>query len=205
MLIRQSAVLVTTSLIFGRDGWQGDPLEAFIAYGAPAIPAAFEAALLPLQPGELLPAPEASEHKLRTRHAKQRPSHASFWLGPPSAAGQIVTMPTEALTAAFAPSTYASLRLRTVYDLPHSAYGRSLLIRISQPGEQPPPLGVVTVRLEDKDTLRARVTLCTLDGAETELVVSGWPHHAGATAPPRAPRRPDDELCVRIEREPQAP
>jgi hypothetical protein len=196
VLFRAGTALITTDVTFTRGDWRGGELEVFVAYGAPGVPTAFDAHLLALEPGRLLPPEDARGQGLGARHAQRRPPGASHWIGPPSSAGQLVRLPGAALELALGPSGLGALRLREVHAFrPAEGGRRSLLVRVSRPGGGPMPVGALTVRGEGVTLDDVSAARCPA-GADEPLVVSGRQHPQGARPPPRAPRGADDELCV---------
>jgi hypothetical protein len=200
---RRDAALVTTDLTFARSpASRGADLVAFVAYGAPGLPRAFEARLLPVERGRFAPPPgDDGGEALATAHVTRAPDETAFALGAPNRAGQTVRLPGPALGRAFGPSGLACLRTRAVHLLRADNDRASVVVRLAAPpGAAPYPLGEIDVRGEGVTLARPAASLCrAAGGAELALALAGAPPPPGGFAPPRAPRSAGDDLCVSTE------
>lgn len=160
--------------------------EAFVAYGAPGVPRAFDARLLAVPADRLFPDDDGGGIAAPTSHAPRAPDTAAGLLGPRTFAGQVVRVPD-----APADAPLVALRLRSVVELPERDRTRSLVVRVSPPGATV-PLGFV--RVSGAGVANATATLCSPDG-KTPLALDG--PGPGLVPPSRAPRRPGEDLCVR--------
>ncbi len=202
VLFRRNAALVTTDLTFARGAaYRGGDLAAFAAYGAPGLPKAFEARLVPVERGRFSPPDgEGEGEALPATHVTQAPDGVALSLGGPHRAGQALRLPAAALARAFEPSGLAALRLRAVHLLRADGPRASLVVRLAAPpGAAPFPLGEVSLRGEGVALLSPAAALCRPAGPDLALALAGAPPPPGALAPPRAPRSAGDELCVSAE------
>lgn len=201
VLFRRNAALVTTDLTFVRGAYRGGDLSAFVAYGAPGLPRAFDARLLPVERGRFSPPAEAEGgDALPASHATHAPDGIAFSLGGPNRAGQALRLPAAALERALEPSGLAALRLRAIHVLRAEGPRASLVVRLAAPpGVAPYPLGEVSLRGEGVALLSPAAALCRPSGPDLALALAGAEPPPGALAPPRAPRTAGDELCVSTE------
>jgi len=199
VIFRRNAALVTTDLVFTRGSFHLENLDVFLAYGAPGIPRAFEARLLPVPEGYFLPSEsESSAVSLRTEHVTHAPSQTAFGLGPRPQAGQLVHLPSHLVADGLKPTGAAALRWRTVHTVVGDEASASLVIRVSSPaGVAPYPVGQITLRGEGVSLVNPSASWCGPQGDGAELALVGSPSPPSALSPLRAPRSPNDELCVR--------
>lgn len=163
--------------------------EAFVAYGAPGVPRAFDARLLAVPADRLFPDDDGGGIAAPTSHAPRAPDTAAGLLGPRTFAGQVVRVPD-----APADGPLVALRLRSVVELPERDRTRSLVVRVSPPGATV-PLGLVRVAGPGATGVTgATATLCSPD-AKTPLALDG--PGPGLVPPSRAPRHAGEDLCVR--------
>ncbi len=189
LIQKRGQILVITDLSFEKTDRPRD-WELFLAYGAPGMPRAFEAELVPVAPDALFARAEAHGAPLVTTHVPAAPSDAEAAIGPREAAGQVVRIPREPGTGRF-----FVIRVRALHAIPARAVEPSVLVRISHDGSTL-PLGPLFVRRDDPKTV-AVANLC----GGPRLAIVGEP---GGTSPLVAPRQPADELCVRFVK-PSAP
>jgi hypothetical protein len=201
VLFRRNAALVTTDLTFTRGAsYRGGDLSAYVAYGAPGLPKAFDARLLPVERGRFSPREGDGGEALSAAHATHAPDGIALALGGTVRAGQALRLPAAALGRAFEPSGLAALRVRAVHALRSDADRASLVIRLAGPPGSPPyPLGEVSLRGEGVSLRSPSASLCRPASPDVALVPVGAAPSPGAFAPPRAPRSAADELCVRAE------
>ncbi|MCU0682372.1 MAG: hypothetical protein MUF34_08975 [Polyangiaceae bacterium] len=201
VLFRRDAALVTTELTFARSpAYRGAELAAFVAYGAPGLPRAFEARLLPVERGRFSPSDGEAGEALTGTHATHAPDGVALSLGGPNRAGQALRLPAASLQRAFEPSGLAALRLRAVHLLREGSTRASLVVRLgAPPGASPYPLGEISLRGDGVALRNPSAALCRPAGADLVLALSGAPPPPGALAAPRAPRLAGDELCVSAE------
>ena len=202
VLATDEAALATTDLAIARGAWDGLPFDFFVAYGAPALPAAFEARVLAFPTDGVLPAQSAAGEALATSHAYEAPAHAAFSLGRGQAAGQIVRVDAAVLARAFAVGSTdrAFLRLRAVHRFLGAArFVPSCLVRLDTPRLGVLPLGAVTVRNDsDKGPGLGAATsakLCRVDGTTVPLRIAQGAPDAGL-APFLTRRQAGEDLCV---------
>lgn len=192
---------VTSDIVLSRGDWAGDELRFHVAYGAPAVPLAFEAWLCSAQAGEsspetCIPLPHAT--------AVRAAPDAAFILGPSAMAGEEIELSHEALSSFFTDAVSTSravLRLRTLRALPsESASGeREVLIRLDREGKKPRPPASLEVEAVDGATLRkVQARLCGPEGADEHLpILSTAPDKPSVHSP--IPRREvQGDLCVRF-------
>ena len=195
VVLRANAALVTTDLTFTRGTRPtGGALDAFVAYGAPSIPRAFEAQLIAVEEGRFAAPLEARGKPVASQHAQQAPAGTAVRLGPATAAGQAFRMPGSAIDEALETSGLGLLRIRAIHALPEGSGVRSVLVRIS--GRAALPLGAISIRAEQGKLVDASARLCPPTGASTPLALAGQRAILPLLAPPRAPRSSIDELCV---------
>ena len=195
---RADAALVTTDVTFARGAYLTGDRELFVAYGSPGVPLSFAAESLAVDEGRFSPPPAARGQALESFHAQRAPPEASFALGPHSFAGQRILLPGPRIAEALSTSGLGALRLRAVVSLAAAAgERRSVLVRISSSSAAPLPLGVVTARGDGLTLSSASASLCGGPGGEIPLALGGKRATPPLLPPPRAPRAPGDELCVR--------
>jgi hypothetical protein len=195
VVLRANAALVTTDLSFTRGTRPaGGALDAFVAYGTPSMPRAFEAQLLAVEDGRFTAPLDARGKTVATQHATQSPPGTAVRLGPATAAGMAFRMPGDLLDEALDPSGLAVLRVRTIHALPEGPGARSVLVRIS--GRAALPLGTVSLRAEQGRLVDPAARLCPPGGTPTPLALTGQRALLPLMAPARAPRTATDELCV---------
>jgi hypothetical protein len=186
VLLRAGAALVTTDLTFTRGTRPaGGALDAFVAYGAPSLPRAFEAQLIGVEPGRFVAPLETRGQQVPSQHAQQAPAGVAVRLGPGNAAGQAMRLPGDALDDALDGSGLALLRIRAIHALPEGAGARSVLVRIS--GRTTLPLGAISVRAEQGKLVDPAAKLCPPTGTTTPLALTGQRALLPLLAPPRAP------------------
>jgi hypothetical protein len=196
VLFSARGTLVTTVVTFGRGTPKG-PYDVFVAYGAPGIPKAFDAELVPLDPGRFVPEERAHGERLSANHRLSAGDPVALALGSVSSAGQRIAIPDALLDAAVrGPSGLCALRIRALHEDIEAGGFRSVLIRIAPERGPAPPLGSVHVRSDAEDA-RTSASLCRPGAPEVRLALSSTDD---APPPARAPRTPGESLCVRTSR-----
>jgi hypothetical protein len=181
-----------------RGDWHGEPLDFYVAFGAPGPPRAIDVHLVPVGDGSLEPADDEAGEVLATDRAPRRPASAHPLLGRDTMAGIVVHVKPELFTKALAPGSMAALRIRTAIALPEDdpSGGKSVLVRLGSSRGQPLTLGRIVVHRAG----RADAHLCGPDADTHALAVGGVPKPADsdAIAPVLALRHASDDLCVRV-------
>jgi hypothetical protein len=205
VLASEDAALVTTDLLLARGAWNGAGFDVYVAYGAPGLPEAFEARVLPLPTWGVLPLQTAVGDVLATAHAHEAPSHAAFSLGRARVAGQLVHVGEEALKKAFGDGDRAFVRLRAVYRFVGTTrLVPSVLVRLDTPRLGPLPLGAVTIRTEGGSALgngaATVAALCGLEKASVPMRIAQSPEESatGLVAPSLVKRTAGDDLCITL-------
>lgn len=196
--VRRSAVVVVEDVTLPRGEWSGEPLDLFVAFGAPGAPRAIDAHLVPLGDGELEAGDATMGEAVPIERAPRRPPSAHALLGRDRMAGVVVHLSPEALVKAFAPGKMAALRLRSVLEMPEldPSGGRSVLVRLGASLDTPLTLGRIVV---SSRVARAEARLCGPDADPRPLALA--PRAASAErglAPVLAIRHASDDLCVRV-------
>jgi hypothetical protein len=197
--LAEAGAFVTSDWLLDRGSWAGTSFDVFVAYTAPGLPVAFEAAVLPEPTDGVLPRLSVSGQSLSTQHAPGAPSQTAFSIGRPNLAGQIVHVDEGALVAAFGTSGRAFLRLRTVVRFEGGTrFVPSVVVRLETPRLGPVPVGAVTVRGEGGlSVAHAEASFCALGGAEIALRLAQSPMSTtGRLAPFLEPLPPHHDLCV---------
>lgn len=191
-------IVVTQELNLPRGDWEGEPLDFYVAFGAPGVPRAIDAHLVAVADGSLEPEDDAVGESLATDRAPRRPPSAHPLLGRDAMAGIVVHVNKEALDRALGPGNMAAIRLRTVLDVPEDdpQGGKSLLVRLGASRGTPLTLGRIV--LDGKGVARAEARLCgpDADGRPLAIVMTPKPS-SSPLAPVLALRHPTDDLCVR--------
>jgi hypothetical protein len=195
-------VVVVEEVNLPRGEWRGEPLDLYVAFGAPGAPRAIDAHLVAVADGALEPDEDDAGEVVPTERAPRRPPNAHPLLGRESMAGVVVHLAPAALTKAFAPGKMAALRMRTVLDLPEEdpSGARSVLVRLGASNGAPLTLGRVAAAGRGQHVARAEARLCGPDADAHLLAVT--PRAPSPPEPPIAPvlavRHASDDLCVRL-------
>lgn len=213
--VLERQLVVVEEINLPRGEWKGEPLDFYVAFGAPGAPLAIDAHLVPVADGALEPDAAVSGEALVVDRAAHRPVSAHPLIGKETMAGVVVHLRREALSKALAPGNMAALRLRTVLELPEedSAGARGVVVRLGASRGTPLTLGriVLSARPGARTLLRAEAHLCGGEADGTPLAVrltpkpenkALLPGAATATPAPIAPvlavRHASDDLCVRF-------
>jgi hypothetical protein len=215
--VLKAQLVVAVEVNLPRGEWKAEPLDFYVAFGAPGAPRAIDARLLAVGDGALEPEDEAGEPLVVDR-APHRPASAYPLLGRDSMAGVVVHLKREALSRAFAPGGMAAIRVRTVLDLPEedSVGARGIVVRLGASRGTPLTLGRLSLSAKAgaAPPSRAEAHLCGPDADPTPLAIALVPRPvalpsavsaAASAPPPSAPpiapvlavRHPSDDLCIR--------
>lgn len=201
--VSRAQVVVVEEVILPRGEWTRGALDLWVSFGAPSVPHAIDAHLVPLGDGVLAPEDDEAGEVAPTERAPRRPSWANPLLGRDGMAGVTVHLDEPALRRAFGPGDVAALRLRSVLEVPEEdpTGGHGVLVRLGASRGTPLTLGRVSVTLApDAGKLaRAEAKLCGEGADDHPLAVTTTPRlprSDGAVAPVLAVRHPSDDLCV---------
>ena len=202
-------VVILEDVHLPRGDWESGGLDLYVAFGAPGVPIAIDARLLPVAPGSLDPRGEEGGDAVALEHAVRRTPGSQPLLGKPQMAGVVAHVREAQLRRAYATSDRAVLRVRSLIAAPavDETGARDVVVRLGIPGGLPLTLGRIQVAsLESRSWItRAEASLC---GAEadpwplTVTLVGKAPGPGTATSgPPIAPeasvRHAGDDLCIR--------
>ncbi|MBX3186137.1 MAG: hypothetical protein KF819_03940 [Labilithrix sp.] len=192
-----------------RGDWNGEPLDFYVAFGAPGTPRAIDAHLVAVGDGALEPEEGDAGEALAIDRAPRRPPSAHPLLGRDTMAGVVVHVEREALSRALAPGSMAALRVRTVLDLPDEdpSGARGVVVRLGASRGTPLTLGRLTIasRPGSAAAVRAGASLCGPEADTRPLAIaiaprpSGAPRPAPSTAiaPVLSVRHVTDDLCIK--------
>ncbi|AKU97572.1 hypothetical protein AKJ09_04236 [Labilithrix luteola] len=206
-------LLVIEEVNLPRGDWKGESLDFYVAFGAPGAPRAVDVRLLKVADGSLEAEEEDTGEAVASERAARRPHSAYPLLGRDTMAGIVLHLKKEALARAFAPGKMATVRVRTVLDLPEpDAEGaRSLVVRLGASRGTPLTLGRISATTSPSgssggtNVVRAEARLCGPDAESRLLAVGISPKPASPSAPAEsliapvlAVRHASDDLCVRV-------
>ena len=202
-------VVVIEEVNLERDAWQSGDLDVYVAFGAPGSPRAFDAHLLAVKEGESLASLDDAGDSIAALAAPRCPVSAQPILGRAQMAGAVLHMEEASLRRAFAASDMATIRTRTLLDLPEedAQTGRELVVRLGIPGG--PPLALRRLELVTTGSrqwvTRAEARLCGPEADAYPLAIQVTPSPTSPQLPrhlPIAPlfsvRHASDDLCVRF-------
>lgn len=214
-------VVVVEEVNLPRGDWQAGGLDLYVSFGAPGVPVAIDARLVPVPQDSLESRPEDSGDALALEQAVRRTPSTQLLLGRPQMAGVIVRVKESDLRRGYAASDLAALRIRSLLSPPVAdPHGvRDVVVRLGIVGDLPLTLSrVQVVSLEGRQWItRADAMLCGPEADEWPLAVTLLPKAAdsleaqraanGASgmapiAPAMAVRHSSDDLCVRWWAEP---
>ncbi len=203
----QAIVATDVNLPRGELTDDGEPLDFWVAFGAPGPPRALDAHLLSVADGELEAGDDAVGESLVFQESPRRPVRAHPLLGRETMAGVAVHVPRAVLARALLPGGMATLRIRSAIDSPplDADGGRTLVVRLGASRGTPLTLGRLVVREKPGSPVvaRAEARLCGPEADPHPLAVSPRAAFADRTrrdtaiAPVLAVRRASDDLCVR--------
>ncbi len=209
--VARDRLVLIEDVTLPRGEWQKGDLDLFVAFGAPGVPKAFDAHLLPLD-SIVFDAPLGAQgESIATEAAPHRPVSANVLLGPPSMAGEILHLKETSYARALAKSDVAVVRVRELLDLPaeDARTGREIVVRLGAPEGLPITVGrAEIVSLEARSWItRAEAHLCghDADGWPLAIPVTPMPPKGAPSADARGPisprmalRHASDDLCVRF-------
>ncbi len=201
--LAKDQVVVVEEVNLPRGEWRGEPMDVYVAFGAPGAPRAIDAHLVPVADGALEPDDADAGESLASERAPRRPATAHPLLGRDSMAGIVVHIDPRSMTRALAPGSMAALRVRTALDLPEEdpSGGRSVLVRLGASRGTPLTLGRVVVAARGHALARAEARLCGPEADPHPLAVTPRtpsPSQEPPVAPVLAVRHASDDLCVRL-------
>ena len=202
-------VLVIEDVNLEQDAWTSGDLDLYVAFGAPGVPRAFDARLLAVPQGEYFAALDDAGESIPVERATRRPVSAQVLVGRAQMAGAILHVKEAAFRRALARSELATIRIRTLIDLPQedARTGHEVVMRLGI-GEGA-PLAVRRIELASVEAApwiaRAEARLCGADADAYPLSISVTPSTPVPSAlehlpiaPLLAVRHASDDLCVRF-------
>ena len=202
--VLKAALVVIEEVLLPRGEWSGDALDLYVAFGAPGVPRAIDAHLLPVADGALEPEEDEAGEALALDRAPRRPPTAHALLGKDAMAGVVVHVKKDALTRALVPGSMAALRMRMVLDLPEEELSgaRGVVVRLGASRGTPLTLGRLSIASKPGavPVARAEAHLCGPEADPTPLAVARL-KTPGAIAPVLAVRHATDDLCLRFWRD----
>lgn len=205
--VGKGQLVVVEDVVLPRGEWSKGSLDLYVAFGAPGVPRAVDARLVPLGDGVLAPEDDDAGEAVVVDRAPRRPPSANALLGRDTMAGVVVHLEAAALTRAFAPGGMAALRVRTVVEPPEedATGGHGVLVRLGASRGTPLTLGRVGIVSgpEGPKLARAEAKLCGPEADDHPLAIATTPKvpptddAAPRIAPVLAVRRATDDLCIR--------
>ncbi|MGO9833739.1 MAG: hypothetical protein ACLP1X_05940 [Polyangiaceae bacterium] len=202
-------VVVFEDVNLPRGEWASGGLDLYVAFGAPGVPIAIDAQIVPVLPGGSETQTADAGEPVVVETAVRRAPPARPLLGRPQMAGVVVHVKDSQLRHVYETSGAAGLRIRSLLPLPATdADGaRDAVVRLGIAGGLPLTLGrvqVVSVGPEPWIT-RAEASLCGPEADAWPLSVALLPKPpqpaarspAAPIAPAAAVRHATDDLCVR--------
>ena len=204
----EGRVLVVHDFVLERGEYKSGDLSLYVAYGAPGVPLALDAQVLPHgSPGATtLPPLTAPGDAAIVETRARKPDRIDWVVGRDAQAGALVRVPAALLSKTWANGDALVLRVRAVHQTPHDA--RDVLVRMGTVGKQ-----TTTVqRIEVRGNLRASVHTCRHGDAGAPVIAydadSGRRLDASdardavtyyvRTTADQMQRAPDDDLCVAL-------
>lgn len=208
--VDSAQLVLTEDVRIAKSEWRAGDLDAYVAFGAPGAPRAFDAHIVALDEGAFEPRDGDAGEPVTSDRSPRRPPRASLLLGRENMAGVTVHLKEPALRRAFAASGAFVLRLRSLIS--RDAATHEVLVRLGAMKGAPLALGAIDVAGEPRVVARASARLCGphADPYPLAVRVLGAPAPAGTALPapagtaPRgvapwlAVRHDDDDLCVRF-------
>ena len=203
--VLDKSVLVLEEVNLPRGDWKNEPLDFYVAFGAPGTPRAIDAQLVPVGDGALEADDSEPGEALAIEHVARRPLSVHPLLGRDTMAGVVVHVKREAMARALSPGNMATLRVRTALDMPDEDAGgaRGAVVRLGASQGTPLTLGRVSITAKRGTPApsRAEAKLCGPEAAPEHLAVGLTPRPAPSSEPLIAPvlavRHASDDLCVR--------
>jgi hypothetical protein len=211
--LRGDQIVVTEDIALPRGDYKSGDLELYVAFGAPGVPQAVDAHLLPVEDGELGADPSGAGDRLTVDFVPHAPVSANALVGSASMAGFVVHLREATFVKALAPGNMAMLRIRSLLAMPalDHAGSRSVIVRLGAPTKEPMPIGRIEIDPKKSSLEAATAQLCGPDAESYPLTV--W--KLGATPvrmeskEPRAPiapvlavRHATDSLCLTFKSKP---
>lgn len=195
-------LLVTEDVNLPRGDWRGEPLDFYVAFGAPGLPRAIDVHLIAMGDGMLEAPDDAPSETLPFERAPRRPRTAHPLLGRDSMAGIVVHLGKDALSRAFGPGNMAQIRVRTALDVTSvdPLPARSLVVRLGASRGTPLTLGRVQIVAAKggPEVTAANARLCGPEADPQPLAISGMRSGQDRVAPVLAVRHASDDLCLNI-------
>lgn len=204
VVVNKDQVLVVEEINLPRGEWKGEPLDLYVAFGAPGMPRAVDVHLVSVGDGSLEPEDDDAGDLVSYDRAPRRPATAHPLLGRETMAGIVVHLKQDALSRALRPGNMAALRVRSTYGMPavDPSGGREVLVRLGASRGTPLTLGRITLApSSDVSLSRAEARLCGPDADAHPLAITLSPQATSAKdaiAPVLAVRHASDDLCVRF-------
>jgi hypothetical protein len=199
--IAPAHAIITEDVRLARGDWKSGDLDLYVAFGAPGVPRAFDAKLIPLAEGEFDAHDGAAGEPVACDRTNRRPPRARLLLGRESMAGVTVHVKEPALRRAFSGGDALVLRLRSL--VPLEGTGREVVVRLGVEDGPPAALAAIEI-IAGKEVTGAEAKYCGPHADPYPLAARLLPPRPVAIAYPRpaAPllvtRHADDDLCVRI-------
>ncbi|CAN5176240.1 hypothetical protein BH09MYX1_BH09MYX1_58550 [soil metagenome] len=202
----REATVVTEEVTFARGDWQSGDIDAFIAFGGPGTPRAFDAHLLSPSSAAGPDIGDVGEQVI-TERAPRKPQNARALIGRETSAGEILHLRESALRRAFARSGLASVRIRSLLaPIQEDAQGgREVLIRLGSFSGI--PLTVARIELQSLDghvlAAPADAHYCGVEADTYPILVQMSPplrtiRYPAPGDPKLIVRHPTDDLCLRF-------
>ena len=204
-------VVILEEVNLPKGEWAGGDMNLFVAFGAPGLPLALDASIVPLADGAIESNPKDAGEPITFDRAPKRPANASLLLGSPQMAGVVLRVKEAAFKKAVSPGKMAAIRLRSVVPLPavDAQLGRELVVRLGIAGGPPLTLGRMQLAFDGVPIKRVEAHFCGPDADDYPLSIAVTPKLPPSDLPPdgdaRAPaapvlsvRHPSDDLCVRM-------
>ena len=201
--VLEKSVVLLEEVNLPRGEWKSEPLDFYVAFGAPGPPRAIDARLVAVGDGALEADDNEAGEALAIEHVPHRPASAHPLLGRDTMAGVVVHVKRDAMTRALQPGNMATLRIRTALDMPDEDPGgaRGAVVRLGAAQGTPLTLGRISVASKRgaPAPTRAEAKLCGPDAAPEHLAVGLVPKSGEPViAPVLAVRHASDDLCVRF-------
>lgn len=191
--------VVTEDIRLARGDWRSGDLDLYVAFGAPGVPRAFDAKLIPLADQEFEASESAGGEPVACERANRRPPRARLLLGRESMAGVTVHVKEPALRRAFSGGDALLLRLRSLVPFEGA---REIVVRLGV--EDGPPMALAAIEIVGKDVTAAEAKYCGPNADRYPLATHFSPPHPITLTYPRpasplvVTRHADDDLCIRI-------
>ncbi|MCL2777673.1 MAG: hypothetical protein FWD73_06685 [Polyangiaceae bacterium] len=190
----QMQALIVEEVNLPRGDWQGEPLDFYVAFGAPGVPQAVDVRIVSVMDGLLEAESDALGEPVAITRAPSRPPNVHSLLGRDTMAGFVIHLGKIAFAKALAPGNMATLRIRSLVLLPDVPKGQphTLVVRLGASGSSPLPVGRLSVhnRPGAPVVARAEARLCGASADPHPLAVEIAPKPAVALPAPHAPSAP---------------